>query len=134
MVTNCKHRPAGIYMKCTSASNLAFYMIFFLKILHCMLWIISQMHFKRGVCAEILFVLIQIPGFAANVKHGDIICDLCMNCDSTQTALHDTRQLFADVLCCRLSRLLSTLSVLPRRNKKKKKMLRDARFYQLEWI
>lgn len=72
-----------------------------------MLWITSQTHFKHGVHAEVLFVLIQIPGLTANViktvryypavKHGDIICDLCMNCDSTQTVLHDIRQLFADV-------------------------------------
>lgn len=121
--------------------NLAIYMIVFLKILHCMLWITSQTHFKLGVRAEILFVLMQIPGFTANViktvryypavKHGDMICDLCMNCDSPQMVLHDIRQLLADVLCCRLCRLLSTLSVLPRW---KKKTLRDARFYQLEWI
>lgn len=101
-----------------------------------MLWIIT--HLKHGVHAEILF-----PVFTANViktvhyypavKHGDIICDLCMNCDSTQTVLHDIRQLFADVVCCRLSRLLSTLSVLPRR-KKKNKTLRDTMFYQLKWI
>lgn len=55
-----------------------------------MLWITSQTHFKHGVGAETLFALIQIPGFTANViktvhyyptvKHGDIICDLCMNC------------------------------------------------------
>lgn len=105
----------------TRESNLAIYMIFFLKILHCMLWITSQTHFKHGFTANVIKTVRYYP----TVKHGDIICDLCMNCHSTQTLLHDIRQLFADVLCCWLSCLLSTLSVLPRQGKK---TLRDARF------